>query len=372
MTAQFPVFLYGTLCDPELLEIVAGEVVEQTPATFADHRVFWAKDQSFPIVTKGSDKPAHGLLISVSAAAKARLDFYEIGFGYYLHACSVNAASTAHPAEIYLPEDGRWTAGAPWSLSDWQQEYGTLAREAARDYMRLFGLKAPQEAAALFGQVRGRAASRLRARHQPSPMAFQPAQTRANVTTHTSNRPLQDFFDVVEETLQFQTFAGSPSAKVQRISLIGGDAVTVLPYDPANDTVLVIRQFRHGAFSRGDENPWCVEPAAGRIDPFETPEEAALRELREETGVIARDLHRIASYYPTPAAVSEHLTSYVATCDLGGADGRIGGLSGENEDIMSHVIPFNSLMEMVHSGAANTGPLVMSALWLQNERHRLR
>ena len=372
MTAPSRVCLYGTLCDPELLDIVAGEAVTQTPATCADHSVFWAKDQSFPIVMQASDGSAEGLLISVSPEVKARLDFYEIGFGYYLHACSVSAAGIAQAAEIYYPHAGRWTPGAPWSLHDWQTEFGALSREAAREYMRLFGLKQPDDAAALFGQIRGRAASRLRARHQPSPHAFAPSQTRQNVTTHTSSRPLQDFFDVVEETLQFQTFAGSKSAVVQRISLIGGDAVTVLPYDPVSDTVLVIRQFRHGAFSRGDENPWCVEPAAGRIDPFETPEEAALRELREETGVIARELHRIASYYPTPAAVSEHLTSYVATCDLSDKDGHIGGLEGENEDIMSHVIPFNSLMDMVQSGAANTGPLVMSALWLQNNRHQLR
>lgn len=372
MTTPISVFLYGTLCDLELLEIVAGEALPTTAATLPDHAVYWVKDKSFPIVKPQSGSISHGLLISVSPEAKARLDFYEVGFGYDLRPCQVNVSGRTQTAEVYFPEQDRWTPGAPWSLADWQAKFGTLTREAARDYIRLAGQKTPEAAAALFEPIRNRASSRLRARATPTPVAFQPAPSRMNVTTHSSSRPLVDFFEVLEEILQFQTFAGSQSAKVQRISLIGGDAVTVLPYDPASDHVLVIRQFRHGAFSRGDENPWCVEPAAGRIDPYETPEQAALRELREETGVIARVLHRIASYYPTPAAFSEHLTSYVATCDLSGKDGFVGGLAGENEDIMSHVIPFNSLMEMVQSGAANTGPLVMSALWLQNERHRLR
>lgn len=371
MTSRLSVFLYGTLCDLELLEIVAGETVSVTPATLADHAVYWAKDQSFPIITQVDGQIADGLLVDVSAAAKARLDFYEIGFGYRLVPATAMVGASPRACEVYMTEPGAWALGAPWSLTDWQSEFAILIREAACDYIGLVGLKAPEEAAQLFGQVRNRAASRLRARHSPTPSIFDPSPSRENVAISTSHRPLMDFFDVVEETLQFQTFAGNLSAEVQRISLLGGDAVTVLPYDPVTDQVLVIRQFRHGAYSRGDQNPWCVEPAAGRIDPFETPEEAALRELREETGVVARDLHRIASYYPTPAAVSEHLTSFVATCDLGGRDGHIGGLAGENEDIMSHVIPFKLLMEMIQSGAANTGPLIMSALWLQGERHRL-
>ena len=371
MTSHSTVFLYGTLCDLTLLEIVAGEAVQASPATLGNHAVFWAKDQSFPIIVEVDGETAEGILVEISAAAKARLDFYEVGFGYYLLPCTVVQGEVETAAEAYFAKPRRWTPGALWSLTDWQSEFGILTREAAGDYIGLYAKKTPQEAARLFGQVRNRAASRLRARMSPSPSAFDPSPTREDVAIKSSHRPLMDFFDVVEETLQFQTFAGGRSNEVQRISLLAGDAVTVLPYDPATDQVLVIRQFRHGAFSRGDANPWCVEPAAGRIDPFETPEDAALRELREETGVVARDLHRIASYYPTPAAVSEHLTSFVATCDLSGKDGHIGGLAGENEDIMSHVIPFSSLMDLVQSGAANTGPLVLSALWLQNERHRL-
>ncbi|MBT8460324.1 MAG: NUDIX domain-containing protein [Boseongicola sp.] len=371
MSTPSSVFLFGTLCDPALLEIVAGEPLSTRPATLSGSAVFWAKDQSFPIIIESAGRSAQGLLIEPSPAAKDRLDFYEFGFGYHLQPRTVVTDGGECEALVYFPEPGLWPLGAPWSLTDWQAEFGTLTREAARDYIEFHGRKSPEAAAQLFGQVRTRAASRLRARTTPTPNAFDPAPTREDVAINTRNRPVMDFFDVIEERLQFQTFAGARSAEVQRISLIGGDAVTVLPYDPASDKVLVIRQFRHGAYSRGDHNPWCVEPAAGRIDPFETPEDAALRELREETGVTARNLHRIASYYPTPAAVSEHLTSYVATCDLTGRDGHIGGLAGENEDIMSHVISFKLLMEMVHSGAANTGPLVMSALWLQAERHRL-
>ena len=371
MTDTCALFLYGTLCDLDLLEIVAGEHLSTEPASLADHAVFWADGQSFPVIVRSRGAITHGILIEATKAAKARLDFYEIGFGYRLAPCEVEVNGGRRTVKVYDPEPELWPRGARWSLTDWQTRFGILSREAAQDYMRLCGRKSPQEAAALFSQVRGRAASRLRAQNVPTPVAFEPSPSRDGVIIHSSHRPFVDFFDLVEENVQFQTFAGMHSAQVQRITLIGGDAVTVLPYDPATDSVLIIRQFRHGAYSRGDLNPWCVEPAAGRIDPFETPEDAALRELHEETGVVPRSLHRIAGYYPTPAAVSEHLTSFVATADLTESDGRIGGLAGENEDIMSHVVPFETLMKMVESGAANTGPLVLTAFWLQSARHTL-
>ena len=371
MTQNNGVFLYGTLCDLALLEIVSGEALLFKTATLKDHAVFWAKGQSFPIIERIPGREASGLLIHPSEAAKARLDFYELGFGYRLEPCTVSTEDESQDAEVYYAEAGRWDQGPPWSLTDWQSKFGELTREAATEYIRLAGKKTPGEAAQLFGQVRSRASSRLRARAVPTPSAFQPERQRQDVSVDKTDRPLLDFFDVVQEQLTFQTFAGQRSEAIDRISLIGGDAVTVLPYDPTTDKVLIIRQFRHGAFSRGDLNPWCLEPVAGRIDPFETAEDAARRELLEEAGISAGKLHKISSYYPTPAAVSEHLTSFVATADLSDADGRIGGLASEHEDIMSHVIAFDELLDLIQSGAANTGPLIMSALWLQIHRQTL-
>jgi nudix-type nucleoside diphosphatase (YffH/AdpP family) len=153
---------------------------------------------------------------------------------------------------------------------------------------------------------------------------------------------------------------------------MGGDAVTVLPYDPRTDNVLIVRQFRHGVFVRGDANPWTLEPPAGRIDPGESPEETAMRELREETGVTEAKLHKVADYYPSPSAFSEYITSFVALTDLAGLDGLTAGLDTEHEDILSHVIGFGRLMELIESGAANSGPLVISAFWLASRRDTLR
>ncbi|MCG6885230.1 MAG: NUDIX hydrolase [Silicimonas sp.] len=190
------------------------------------------------------------------------------------------------------------------------------------------------------------------------------------VIPETTRQPYTDYFAVREDWLTFPKFGGGESPVVKRATFLGGDAVTVLPYDPRQGTVLFVRQFRHGAFARGDRNPWTLEPAAGRIDPGESPEAAARRELQEEVGLTVGDLHLAARYYPTPGAVSEYLFSYVASADLAGKDGTIGGVDGEAEDIMSHVIPLDEALGMIETGAINTGPLILSLNWLALNRER--
>jgi 8-oxo-dGTP pyrophosphatase MutT (NUDIX family) len=115
-----------------------------------------------------------------------------------------------------------------------------------------------------------------------------------------------------------------------------------------------------------------LEAIAGRVDPGETPQEAARREAVEEAGLALGELLEVASYYPSPGAKAEYLYSYVALTDL--PDGTAGtfGLATEAEDIRGHLISFDQLMALVRSGEAANAPLILSALWLERERSRLR
>ncbi|WP_413719226.1 NUDIX domain-containing protein [Silicimonas sp. MF1-12-2] len=366
------IFLYGTLCDPELFAIVAGEPFNPRPALLDDHASVWARDESFPLIVRRPGARTEGAIVEVGDAAKARLDFYELGFHYTLEPVTVNAGGVALESLVYFPDAGKWAEGQPWSLPEWQHVFGTHAREAATEYMSLIATHSPEAAAAAFPQIRMRAASRLRAGANPTPHAAGPEMRVEDVNLSVSRQPYTKFFALREDDLQFPTFGGGLSEMVNRATFLGGDAVTILPYDPKLDCVLLIRQFRHGVYVRGDSNPWTIEPAAGRIDPGETPEETALRELREETGAVATKLFRVAEYYPSPSAFSEFIYSFVALADLSEQDGRTAGLESENEDIMSHVIPFERLMEFLETGAANTAPLVLSALWLASRRETLR
>lgn len=362
-------FLYGTLRDPELRAIVAGTVLDAYPARLPDHAAAGIAGEDFPAITVRPGAVAEGLVVAPGAEARARLDYYELGFGYALER---RATEAGDEVLVYFPDPGLWTLDGDWSLARWQEDHGTLMREAARDYMDLFGRLSAEDAARAFPQVRMRAASRLRAARAPSPAPLPPVFDARAVAVVQTDRPYTDYFAVREDRLAFPLFSGGLGETVKRASFMGGDAVTVLPYDPVSDSVLVIRQFRHGPFCRGDGNPWTIEPAAGRIDPEESPERTALRELAEETGIEGGELHLVGRYYPSPGAFSEYIYSYVALTDLRDRDGTLGGQEDEAEDILSHVLPFETALGMIETGAANTAPLVLSLLWLAANRHRFR
>ncbi len=172
--------------------------------------------------------------------------------------------------------------------------------------------------------------------------------------------------------LRHRRFDGAMSTPLTREVFVAGDAVTVLPYDPVRDRVLLVEQMRIGPLGRGDPLPWQLEATAGRIDPDETPEDAARREAVEEAGLSLGRLEKVAEYYPTPGAVTEYLYSYVAICDLPDKVAGVFGAADEAEDIKGHLLSFDRLVEAVAVGEIGNAPLLLTALWLQRERARLR
>lgn len=180
------------------------------------------------------------------------------------------------------------------------------------------------------------------------------------------------FFSLKTIDLRHPTFSGLMSDRIQREVFVTSDAAIVLPYDARRDRVLLVEQFRMGPFVRGATRPWSIEPVAGRVDAGEAPENTAHREAEEEAGITLLGLEKIAGYYPTPGYSTEYFHSYLGLVDLPQLGGRIGGLADEGEDIKTHILDFAAAMELVTTGRAENGPLILSMLWLQRERSRLR
>ncbi|MCU0241620.1 MAG: NUDIX domain-containing protein [Vicinamibacteria bacterium] len=83
-------------------------------------------------------------------------------------------------------------------------------------------------------------------------------------------------------------------------------SVAILPVFE-DGRILLVRQYRHPV----QESIW--ELPAGRIDPGESPEAGARRELIEEVGLASEHLERVAYYYSSPGFCDERLYLFRAT-----------------------------------------------------------
>ena len=116
-------------------------------------------------------------------------------------------------------------------------------------------------------------------------------------------------------------------------------AVCVVPVTDEGEIVCV-RQYRY-AIGKA-----MLEIPAGKLDaPDEDRREAALRELREETGASCKRLDFIGDFYSSPAILDERISMYMARgLEFGDTD------FDDDEYIEIEKIPVDELVRMICSG----------------------
>ena len=128
------------------------------------------------------------------------------------------------------------------------------------------------------------------------------------------------------------------------------DSVVVVPID-ADGNVVLVRQYRHPVGSA------LLEAPAGKCDGPESPEEAAQRELREETGYRAGELRSLGSFWSSPGFCTELMHAFVAT-DL--TPSRLE--HDADEDIVIERAPMSSVTELVRTGAIRDAKTIAALL----------
>ena len=178
------------------------------------------------------------------------------------------------------------------------------------------------------------------------------------------------FFVLDRLRLRYRRFDGTWSVPIQREMFRPPGAVAVLPYDPARDRLVLIEQFRLGAHLIG-RSAWLIEVVGGMAEPDKTPEEVALAELAEETGLSARDLVPMTRYMPSPGISTESIEMFCARVDSGAAGG-LHGLDQEHEDIRVFTEPSDGVPALLDSGRVDNAHTVIALQWFLLNRDRLR
>lgn len=97
-----------------------------------------------------------------------------------------------------------------------------------------------------------------------------------------------------------------PNGKpAEREVVLHGGAVGIVPLD-ADGCITLVRQYRHAT------GEYLLEIPAGKLDPGESPESCAVRELIEEVGLAAGRWIKLSEFYTSPGFSNEVLHLYLA------------------------------------------------------------
>lgn len=192
---------------------------------------------------------------------------------------------------------------------------------------------------------------------------------RDQVTVVEKSCAYNGYFKIDHYRLRHRRFDGSDSAVLSREVLERGHVAAVLPIDLRRKSVVLIEQFRPGAFAAGWQ-PWLLECVAGIIEQGETEDEVARRESTEESGCLLDQLLPIHRFLSSPGASSETVMLYAATTDTTDVGG-IHGLASEGENIRVHVLSIARAIELLDAGQIVNAKTVIALQWLARFEHSL-
>lgn len=113
--------------------------------------------------------------------------------------------------------------------------------------------------------------------------------------------------------------------------------------------VLLVRQYR---YAYGES---LYELPAGKLEAGEDPKQAALRELKEEAGVLADDLKLLYIMYPTPGYTNEKIYIYQAVSGK-----ETASAPDEDEFLDVEYLPLDRVREMLERGELRDGKTIVA------------
>jgi ADP-ribose pyrophosphatase len=117
------------------------------------------------------------------------------------------------------------------------------------------------------------------------------------------------------------------------------------------DYVWMVKQFRYPYLLS------VLEIPAGKLEIGETPEQAGLRELREETGIITNALTSLGCIYPSPGYTNEVIYLYLTN------DFVLGDIQlDENEILSLEKVRLSKAYQMINDGTIKDAKTIIALL----------
>ena len=131
-----------------------------------------------------------------------------------------------------------------------------------------------------------------------------------------------------------------------------GDWVNVIPLTKDHQVVMV-KQYRHGS------KQVTLEIPGGLVDPGDTPESAASRELLEETGCRTDNLAQIGVVNPNPAIFNNRCYTFIA----GNVRKIREPMPDQTEDIEVVLIPVADIPDLIRKGEIDHAMVITAFYW---------
>jgi len=166
----------------------------------------------------------------------------------------------------------------------------------------------------------------------------------------------------ISASMEEVVYRGRKFTLVRRARAVGGKfvwgeylvhpgAVAVLAL--VDGAVLLVKQFRPAL------GKWTLEVPAGTLEPGESPEGAAVREMVEETGYEPLRLVHLLDFYPSPGVSNEVIRLYFTD------QVKYVGVSGRDEgevDMEVVKVPPGEALRMVDVGEITDGKTIIALL----------
>jgi ADP-ribose pyrophosphatase len=165
-------------------------------------------------------------------------------------------------------------------------------------------------------------------------------------------------YDGTVVNLRVDTLRG-PNGEPHHVEVVEHAEAVVVIVRPKPSEMLLVRQYRHPLARES----W--EVVAGGMNPGESPEDAAARELREETGYVAHRMTRLWSAFSAPGFCSELLHF----CVVDGYEiGEREGFDAGEEEMQLGIFAIDELWRKIRADELPDAKTQIAVLWALTAR----